>query len=167
MAAKLKTYWAEIDGLHEWIVAAPNQRAALDAFGINQDLFAQDEAGIETDPDKSDAAAARPGVPLRRMKGSKEDFKPAGGGADWTAVLEAIPKSKPKPPSRKAIERAEAALADFQDRGVAQVERLEAEQAALARKLTETRAALKDERKALEAALAKARDDYVKAGGRL
>jgi 2-hydroxychromene-2-carboxylate isomerase len=76
-------YTAEIDGLHEWIVAAPNQQAALDAFGVNQNLFAQGEAGVTIDPALMSAAEAKPGVPLRRMKGSKGAFEEAAGGADW------------------------------------------------------------------------------------
>ncbi len=37
----LRTYTAEIDGLNQWIVAAPNQKAALEAFGVHQNLFAR------------------------------------------------------------------------------------------------------------------------------
>ena len=64
MARKLKVYAAEIDGLHEWIVAAPNQGEALAAFGISQDLFAQGLAKVTTDPVSVEAATTSPGSPL-------------------------------------------------------------------------------------------------------
>ena len=60
---RLKTYEAEIDGLHQWIVAAPNQRAALDAFGVHQDLFAQGLARPTSETGAVEAANASPGSP--------------------------------------------------------------------------------------------------------
>ena len=106
---KAKVYWAEIDGLNEWIVAAPNRPEALQAFGVNQDLFGQGAAGEEADPDKTEAARACPGVPLRRPKGSQAAFAPVGGTSDWSAAIPqgSRPNGKRKP-DRKALDRAEA-----------------------------------------------------------
>ncbi len=131
--AKLKTYTAEIDGLHDWIVAAPNQQAALDAFGVNQNLFAQGEAGVTADPDLAKAAAAKPGVPLRRMKGGKGAWEVAGGGTDWTAALDASLAKAPKtkPPSRRALDEAEAALKDFEAKRQGEIADLDAQVAGL------------------------------------
>lgn len=130
MAARLKTYAAEIDGLHEWIVAVSNQTAALEAFGVGQNLFAQGLASVETDPAKIAAAAAHPGVPLRRLKGSSDPFSPvaANGPSGWEAALAAAaraPKAEkkpgksaapeaPPPPSRRALEKAEESLAEVE-----------------------------------------------------
>jgi len=87
-----KVYAADLDGVHEWIVAAPNQRAALDALGVHQDLFAQGRASVERDPVKVEAARDQPGVPLRRARGSTEDFEPAGtADSAWSAALRAAP----------------------------------------------------------------------------
>lgn len=143
MAARLKTYAAEIDGLHEWIVAAPNQAAALEAFGVGQNLFAQGAARVETDPEKIKCALAHPGAPLRRLKGSSDPFGPVAANAPsgWEAALEAAakaPKAKkagkkagkaakpePLPPSRRALDKAEAALAEVKterDRALAEIE---------------------------------------------
>lgn len=143
MAARLKTYAAEIDGLHEWIVAAPNQAAALEAFGVGQNLFAQGAARVETDPQKVKCALAHPGAPLRRLKGSSDPFAPvaANGPSGWEAALEAAAKAPkadsakgkkagktakpaPLPPSRRALDKAEEALAEAEsdrDRALADI----------------------------------------------
>ena len=109
-----KVYWSEIDGLNEWIVAAPNRQAALDAFDLSQDLFAQGLAGEEKDSAKIEAARASPGAPLRRPQGSQAPFAPATTGADWSAALPKgakakAAKAKPKP-DREALKAAEARL---------------------------------------------------------
>ncbi|MBX7247881.1 MAG: hypothetical protein K1X35_02400 [Caulobacteraceae bacterium] len=93
MARSLRVYRADVDGVHEWIVAAPNQRAALDAFGVHQDLFAQGRATVEDDPARIEAARAVPGVPLRRPKGSSGPFLADGqdAGGAWAAALAAAP----------------------------------------------------------------------------
>jgi hypothetical protein len=105
MARAPKVYAADLDGVHEWIVAAPNQRAALDALGVHQNLFAQGRASVEHDPAKVEAARDQPGIPLRRTKGSKTAFEPAdddvGGGA-WSAALKAAPRAGRRVPKTKA-----------------------------------------------------------------
>lgn len=156
MAPRLKTYAAEIDGLNEWIVAAPNQTAALEAFGVGQNLFAQGAARVETAPDRVKAATSHPGVPLRRRKGSSDAFAPVASNAasDWSAALEAAvrtPKAagkakaavaKPEPPSRRALDKAEAELAELE------------------RDRTTALADLAEERRALEAREAELKDRF-------
>lgn len=111
MATRLKTYWAEIDGLHDWAVAAPNQKAALEALGVNQDLFAQGEAGVSDDAAAIEFATGHPGQAVRRNKGGKGAYELAQGVGGWEAALEALPKTgKSKPPSRLALDKAEAEL---------------------------------------------------------
>ena len=86
-ARPLKVYWAEVDGLHDWIVASPNRPEALEALGVNQDLFAQGEAGDASDPAAIQAARAQPLTPVPPPNGSSEAFAPASGAPDWTAPL--------------------------------------------------------------------------------
>jgi len=100
-----RVYGADIDGVHEWIVAAPNQDAALEAFGVNQNLFAQGRAWPEKDPVAIEFARETPGVPLRRPRGGKGDWEPAGEDDSdaWAAALKAAPTAKAKPrPATKA-----------------------------------------------------------------
>ncbi|MGZ3370293.1 MAG: hypothetical protein ACXWK1_15220 [Caulobacteraceae bacterium] len=155
-ARPLKVYWAEVDGLHEWIVSAPNRSEALDALGVNQDLFAQGEAGDASDPAAIEAARAQPLTPLRRPRGSSEPFAPATGATDWSAAIPETAlkdrlgpssakaaKSKaapPKTPDRRPLDRAEARLAE-----------VEARHRDALKRLAEDRARL-DERQAREAA---------------
>ena len=167
---RAKVYAADIDGIHEWIVAAPNQRAALDALGVHQDLFAQGRARVVTDAAASEAALAQPGVPLRRPAGSKSAYQAveAGGESAWAKAAEATAKAHPKkkPPSRAKLGKAEAALSAFDDEAAFEREALEDERAEIERQLKalEDRQAKRRER--LKAALEEARREYRAAGGR-
>lgn len=99
-----RVYGADVDGVHEWIVAAPNRRAALNVFGVHQDLFAQGRAWAETDEAKIEAARAEPSVALRRPKGSTIAFEATGSkGVDsWGAALKAAPKPGPAKKGKRA-----------------------------------------------------------------
>ncbi|MDP3659624.1 hypothetical protein [Phenylobacterium sp.] len=166
MAPRLKTYAAEIDGVHEWIVAAPNQKAALDAFGVRQNLFAQGFAKLVADPVLERAAAASPGVPLRRDKGSKGAFAAGPAGAEtWAAALKAAPK-RAKAPSRKALDAAQAAVDALDSQEAAERAPLEARRAALEREARTVEAEFTKRRAKLDAALARAKAAYRDAGGR-
>ncbi len=162
MAARLKVYAASLDGLHEWVVAAPNQAEALAAWGVNQNLFQQGEARITDDPAAVKAATAAPGQVLRRPAGSKEAFKPAPVSGDldaWNAAAKAAggkPATRRKSPDPKAIRKAEAALdrfdAEAESRRAELAEKrgeLDRQAARLERDLSEDRQALVD---ALDAA---------------
>jgi hypothetical protein len=170
---KLKVYEAEIDGLHQWVVAAPNQRAALDAFGVHQDLFAQGLARVSEDPD-AQRAIEEPGVPLRRAKGSSAAFKPAdAGGADvWAQAAAAVgggdkkAKAKKPPPSRAKLDKAEAALEEFDQRSSRELEEISHARAALEAREGRLREAQAAKREQLSKAVEEARADFRAAGGR-
>jgi len=166
MAARLKTYTAEIDGVHEWIVAAPNQKAALEAFGVRQNLFAQGFARAVDDPALSQAASTRPGVPLSRVKGSKGPFT-TGAAKDggWDAALKSAPRRR-KPPSRKALDAARGALDRLEAEADAAAQDLDARRAALEREADQSRRRFETRRAKLQAALEKAETAYRAAGGR-
>lgn len=145
----LKAYWAEIDGLHDWVVAAHNRPEALEAFGVRQDLFAQGQAGDASDPDAAEAAREQPLTPLRRPKGSRQPFAPATGAADWSAAIsktalkdalagtaakavKAKPAAPTKPePDRRALDQAEASLAKVEARHRDALQRLAEDRARL------------------------------------
>jgi len=166
MAARLKTYTAEIDGVHEWIVAAPNQKAALDAFGVRQNLFAQGFARAVDDPALSQAASARPGIPLNRAKGSKGPFTTsAAQDGGWDAALKAAPRRR-RPPSRKALDAARAALDRLEAEAADAEQATQERRAALEREAAEARRRFDARREKLQAALDKAEDAYRAAGGR-
>lgn len=181
MAARLKVYGTRI-GFHEVIVAAPSQPAALAAWDISDNLFAQGQARVVDDAEAVEQALASPGVVLRR---------PVGGGL-WAAIgasdaLPSVPdlprpkggvargKGQPatktarkpakKPPDRRPLNRAEAAL----DKAQAAADTLKADYARrLAALEAEARAASRqaDARvRTAAGALKAARRDYRQAGG--
>ncbi|HTK35816.1 MAG TPA: hypothetical protein VL358_11105 [Caulobacteraceae bacterium] len=90
MAARLKVYATRI-GFHDTVVAAPNQAAALAAWDVHEDLFAQKAAAVADDPKATKAALAKPGVVLLRPAGSDEAFSEAP----------AAPKLKPRAHGRR------------------------------------------------------------------
>lgn len=138
---RLKVYSAPM-GFHEAIVAAPSQKAALAAWGVQHNLFADGGAEVTDDPEAVAAALKQPGVVLRR---------PLGGGPieDASTPPHALPKlrdlprprrasrvpkpapARPKPPpDRSKVDAAEMALAEGEAayaRVLADLDRREAE----------------------------------------
>jgi len=70
----LKVFVTQI-GLHEVIVAAPSQRAALEAWGATRNLFATGRAYDTRDPEVCAAALAAPGQVFARPHGSGKPFR--------------------------------------------------------------------------------------------
>ena len=169
MAAKLKVYAARIDGLHDWIVAAPNQAAALEAWGVNQNLFQQGVASVTDAPDAVKAALARPGVALRRLNGTQDAFAPAPAEGDlkgWSAAAKAagVAASKMKRaalarPTRDTakLDAAKRALSDFEADARADLDELAARREALEEETSQTERELETRRTKLRAAVDKAR----------
>src|SRR5438128_297977 len=76
-ARKLKVFQAQI-GFYDTVVAAPSQAAALRAWGIRQNLFADGLARTTDEPQAVEAALANPETPLRRAVGSSDRFSLKG-----------------------------------------------------------------------------------------
>lgn len=74
MARSLKVFRAHL-GFYDTIVAAPSQKAALEAWGMHMNAFADGAAGVTTDKEAVKAASAHPGLVLKRPFGSKGEFK--------------------------------------------------------------------------------------------
>jgi hypothetical protein len=154
--AKLKVFRTPI-GFHDAYVAAPSQKAALEAWGADANLFARGIAEIVTDPKLTGEPLSRPGEVIRVARGTAAEHVAAlpktsakrGAKskvvprADHAPVKSRPPRSKP---SRDEMDAAERAMADAETRQA----REEAE-------LAEREAALKKERHALETAHAKER----------
>ncbi|HRO02414.1 MAG TPA: hypothetical protein PLS69_02265, partial [Terricaulis sp.] len=69
----LKVFVTQI-GLHEVIVAAPSQRAALEAWGATRNLFATGRAYDTRDPGVCAVALAEPGRVFARPMGGDKPF---------------------------------------------------------------------------------------------
>lgn len=68
---RLKVYAARLDGLNDYVVAAPNQGEALKAWDVHQNLFQEGLAAVTEEKSAVKAATAKPGVVLRRSVKSK------------------------------------------------------------------------------------------------
>ena len=117
---KLKVFRTPI-GFHDAYVAAPSQKAALEAWGADSNIFAQGIAEQVTDPKLMEEPLANPGKVIKRVRGSTDEHfaeldrserkkasrvKTKGG-----EVVALKPRTKPKPkPSRSELDAAEEAL---------------------------------------------------------
>jgi hypothetical protein len=172
---KLKVFQARF-GFHDSVVAAPSQAAALRAWGVRQNLFAEGQARLADDPVAEAAARARPEIPLRRAVGSAGPFDltsragPAMPGGPRRKTAKARSSSKPAaprpPPDRSDLDAAEAALHALDEQRRLEAAELRRRQADLDRDLAERRAAYVAGRKTASAAVEAARKAYRKAGGR-
>lgn len=156
---KLKVYRTPI-GFHDAYVAAPSQKAALEAWGSDTNLFASGAAERIDDPELMREPLANPGKVIRRLRGTMAEHMAAlpkdkarsrktskSRSAETSAspprkAKPAIRKPPPKPkprPDRQPLTRIEAELAEIEKRH-------ERERSALGRKQAE----LDRERRALE-----------------
>ncbi|HEY1629946.1 MAG TPA: cell envelope biogenesis protein TolA [Rhizomicrobium sp.] len=124
---RLKVFRDHI-GFHDTIVAAPSQKAALEAWGAKPSEFAHGFASITEDKDAVAAALAHPGQVLRRPFGSHEGFavdpKPpkaprvsakankAKAGAERARKAKAAAKAREE--ARKAKQAREAELREIE-----------------------------------------------------
>jgi outer membrane biosynthesis protein TonB len=68
-AQKLKVYRTPV-GFHDAYVAAPSQKAALAAWGIDRNLFALGMAEVVTDPVLSEEPLSKPGTVIKLLRGN-------------------------------------------------------------------------------------------------
>lgn len=173
---RLKVYAAQF-GFHDSVVAAPNQAAALAAWGIRQNLFAEGRAKVTDDAAAIAAALAHPEVPLRRAVGSTEPFSLEPGLPDVpdppkrkAPALKLVPKAlearAAPPPDRTTLDAAEAWLAAVDARRLDEENDLAARRAALEADETASRQRWIKDRKAAETELERARRAYHKSGGK-
>ncbi|WP_176597453.1 MULTISPECIES: hypothetical protein [Sphingobium] len=135
MPRALKTYRTAI-GFHDAYVAAPSQKAALEAWGADANLFARGVAEVVTDPALTADPLAHPGQVIKRPRGSMAEHlaalpheKPASG-----RKAAARKEAKPKPrPDRTPLEEAEEALAVLDRRQEMERQQLGRREAALRR----------------------------------
>jgi hypothetical protein len=115
-------------------VAAPSQKAALEAWGSDSDLFAQKIAEQVTDSDLMYEALAYPGKIIRKLRGTTAEQVEALGvdAAKENAKRPAKAKAKP---SRAALDRAEREVQEIKQRQDDEMRLLKAELASLQKKV--------------------------------
>lgn len=117
----LKVYRTPI-GFHDAYVAAASQKAALEAWGSDRDLFARGIAERVDEPALTEAPLAQPGVVIRRSRGTAAEQIAALPADQPRPRPKSIANDQPTPlrpprpkPSRADLETAEQALADAED----------------------------------------------------
>lgn len=119
--AKLKVFRMPI-GFHDAYVAAPSQKAAIEAWGSDRDVFRRGEAEEIADPALIKEPLARPGEVIKKLRGTAEEQlaalppnKPRKRRAAKEEPQPSPAKSKPHPkptprPSRAALDKAAKAV---------------------------------------------------------
>lgn len=141
--AKLKVFRTPI-GFHDAFVAAPSQKAALEAWGSDSNLFAQGVAEQVTDPALTKVPLENPGQVVKVLRGTRAEQLAALGRQkpprrSQPAKAEVVPKARIRKPSRSGLEKAEQALARLEARQSKQVAALERQRRELDRRLGELR----------------------------
>lgn len=160
---KLKVYQAQI-GFHDSVVAASSQAAALRAWGTRQNLFAEGQAKVATDPAALAAALAHPDVPLRRPVGSHDPFS-LDPAAPKVPTKGRPAKAKPEP-DRGKLDAAEAALAKVETEREREAADLRARREALDAEEARASQAWDERRQAAQQAIDRARRAFREAGGK-
>lgn len=179
-AKKLKVFRTAI-GFHDAYVAAPSQKAALEAWGADSNLFAQGIAEQVTDPKLMEEPLGRPGEVIRRLRGSAEEHLAAASAEERRHPARPSPrpqplpikgrgakKPKPKPkPSRAELDAAEETLqkAEKKQRKVLgkideQIQKLEHERREIQRKQERERDKLGEEVERARSAYQRAMRDW-------
>jgi hypothetical protein len=177
-AGKLKVYRTPI-GFHDAYVAATSQKAALEAWGSDADLFARGVAEQVEDAALGAEPRANPGKVIRRLRGTAaEQIAEASKTSSehpktkQRAKAEAEPKppakhkrpKKPKPrPNRAKLNAAEDAVAQAEAAWRIEDKRIAGDIAALTRKREAARARADKEIARLERTRASAETAYKRA----
>ena len=169
---KLKVYCTPV-GFHDAYVAAPSQKAALEAWGAKTNLFGQGSAHQVTDAALTKAPLDHPGEVIKVLRGSD---------AEQVAALERTASSKrakrqtrPAPeaepvkaprgpkPSRAKLNKAEDALEVLQSRQAKQLRQIDEEQERLDRKRRQLRQKQADELASAKGRIDSEREQYDRA----
>jgi hypothetical protein len=107
---RLKVFRTPI-GFYDAYVAAPSQKAALEAWGSEKNLFASGRAELVEDAKLTRAPLAKPGEVIKLRRGTDEENIAALPRTKRAAPKKsAVPAKAARRPSRAALDRAEKAL---------------------------------------------------------
>jgi hypothetical protein len=107
---RLKVYTTRI-GIHDWAVAVPSQKAALEAWDVRENLFASGAAKVVDDPSVIEAAMKTPGVPVAAGKAKLQVPEPKSNVVHLHERRATRPARETKSASEPAPERARKAEA--------------------------------------------------------
>lgn len=139
-ASRLKVFRTPI-GFHDAYVAAPSQKAALEAWGADKDLFGIGSAEVVVDPALIAEPLAHPGKVVKRLRASLDEHLAApdhaqprrnSGREAFTRRPVSRPQIKSRP-SREQLDQAEAELATFEKQANIELAELKERELALRR----------------------------------
>jgi hypothetical protein len=167
---KLKVYRTPI-GFHDAYVAAPSQKAALEAWGASTNLFSQGSAQVVTDRELTKVPLKNPGQVVKVVRGSREEqlaaldhqMPPKRSSAAKPEIVPKKRKSRGPKPSRGAVTSAEEALQKVEAKQARQLEEIRDQEQALERKRRELLRRHERERDEAQERLEEARSDYQSA----
>ena len=167
---KLKVYRTPI-GFHDAFVAAPSQKAALEAWGADGNLFAHGIAQEVTDPELIEEPLANPGKVIKRIRGSEDEhFAELAKSEKTKSAAKPEPKAanakpaKPKPrPSRAELDAAEEALEKAEKKQRKAIRKIDEKIQELERARRELQRSQEAERDKLSAKADRARAAYERA----
>ena len=164
---KLKVFRTPI-GFHDAYIAAPSQKAALEAWGADANLFARGVAEVVTDPQLTKEPLANPGEVIRKLRGTAAEHvaalpKAARKAKHKASGVEAEParrRPKARPPSRRKLTAAEKAVTDMEVRHQAADDELAKRERALAHERQQLDQRHQREARKLRRAVEEAQDRY-------
>ena len=164
---KLKVFRTPI-GFHDAYVAAPSQKAALEAWGIDTNLFARGSAEEVDDAELTKVPLEHPGQVVKVLRGSREEQlaalakqkPPRRKAAPKAEVVPKKAKKRARKPSRTPLTRAEQALEKVEKRHESQREAIAKEERALERKRREMKRRHERERDKAEEKVESEREKY-------
>jgi hypothetical protein len=167
---KLKVYCTPI-GFHDALVAAPSQKAALEAWGAGTNLFSQGSAHVITDAKLTKVPLEHPGQVVKVPRGTRAEqlaaiekqVLPKRSNRGEPEILPERSKPRARKPSNSALKKAEEALEKLKKSQAEQRERLETEREALERKLRELKRRHERERDQAQKRVGEERSDYEEA----
>ena len=167
---KLKVFVTPI-GFHDAYVAAPSQKAALEAWGADSNIFAQGIAEQVTDPKLMEEPLASPGKVIKRVRGSADEHfaeldraAPKKKAAKESGKVVQLKPKKPKPkPSRDELDAAEEALEKAEKKQRKKLREIDQGLQALERKRRELQRKIEAERDKLAEKAEQARAKYEQA----
>jgi hypothetical protein len=164
---KLKVYRTPI-GFHDAYVAAPSQKAALEAWGVDVNLFARGSAEEVTEPELTREPLEKPGTVFKRLRGSAKEQMEAverapsrrSPSAGPSLSRKAAPARRKPKPSRAELNAAEEALEKLQTAHRREAAALERKEKALERERRELERKQEREIRAAEQEELRAREAY-------
>jgi hypothetical protein len=143
--SRLKVFRTPI-GFHDAYVAAPSQKAALEAWGSESNLFASGAAEQVSGAALTKVPLSRPGEVIKVLRGSKAEQVAALGevairkketGSIKSGATKAEKKPKPEKPSREALDEAEEQVETLRRAQAKELGEIDAEIAQLERRRRE------------------------------